>query len=339
MTLPIQKLPILVIHLILQTMGFQDMFLLTRISTKMKRIVQRMGRIPKHCLYVTIGRTIMIQIQTMTYDRYPDLMNVVARKNDPPGWFSPFNMKIGSVACLPSAFCKYSDGQNVVETCWNDIKVGCDELCNEIIELFNTPVRSVTLKLYRRTNYQNEINWTNSTFPNLVIFELIGHCNFQDYMWMIKNAKATEELHFGMEPSGYPVNKNSLVVIPLELKHIEIEHGKWVSLRQLEAIKSNYIMVKEADLTDSEINEFLMNLKNSKEKPKFKELYILFDRQSDTTVVFEGLQDEDVLEPNIGLQELVFKTGNGQKCAVTYNLFEFERPAIDLLGYEVLIED
>ncbi|CAL2051744.1 unnamed protein product [Caenorhabditis brenneri] len=264
MTLPIQKLPILVIHLILQTMGFQDMFLLTRISTKMKRIVQRMGRIPKHCLYVTIGRTIMIQIQTMTYDRYPDLMNVVARKNDPPGWFSPFNMKIGSVCCLPSAFY---------------------------------------------------------------------------YMWMIKNAKATEELHLGMEPSEYPVNKNSLVVIPLELKHIEIEHGKWVSLRQLEAIKSYYIMVKEADLTDSEINEFLKSLKNSKEKPKFKELDIMFDRQSDTAVVIEGLQDEDVLEPNIGLEELVFKTGNEQKCTVTYITDESEVPDVDLFGYEVLIKD
>ncbi|EGT40328.1 hypothetical protein CAEBREN_13664 [Caenorhabditis brenneri] len=342
MTFPIQKLPILVIHLVLQSMGFLDIFFLTRISTKMKRIVQTMSINPKHYLFFTIGKKITIGIRSKTNDQYAEFIYVDiyvdVKEYETEG--KVFNMKIGSADYLPSAICVYDDDlYGFVDTFWDDVEVGSIELYNELVEVFKAPVRSVTLKLDEIENYQNEINWTNSTFPTLIMFNIKGRCDFQDYMWMIKNAKATKTLLFQMKPNEYPENMNNLDVIPFKQEYIEIEHGKWVSLQQLKAIESLTIKVKYVNWTDSEINAFLKNLKSSEEKPKFKGLGIFFDRQTDTSAVFEGLQDEDALEPNIGLEKIVFKTGNQQKCTVIYSFDESDVPDVELLGYDILIED
>ncbi|EGT60084.1 hypothetical protein CAEBREN_02785 [Caenorhabditis brenneri] len=341
MALPIQKLPMLVIHLILQTVGFLDMFLLTRTSTKMRRIVQNMNRTPKHYLCVTIANQIMIQIQSKTNEEYSELMIVTDKENEPERRYT-FKMEIGSVDYLPSELLAralvlvLADGQVVVETYWNDVKSGCIELCNELVQVFNTPVRAVTLKLDEIENYQNAINWINSTFQGLILVKIEGDCNFQDYMWIMKNAKATKELRFEMKPNDYPKDTENLEVIPFELEGIEILHGKWINFQQLEAIKSDYIKIANIDWTDFKINTFLKNLKSSKEKPKFKELDIIIHRQS-THVVFEGLQERDAPDTD---KKLVFKTVNGQKCTVTYTRFVRNvHEDNNLFGFEILIKD
>ncbi|EGT60062.1 hypothetical protein CAEBREN_22670 [Caenorhabditis brenneri] len=111
-----------------------------------------------------------------TNEEYSEQMNVTVKENEPVGRFSPwkretFNMETGSLGYFPSAFCEYVDGQVVVETYWKSIKAGCIELCNELVQVFNTPVRAVTLELDKTINYLNEISWTNSTFPGLITFK------------------------------------------------------------------------------------------------------------------------------------------------------------------------
>ncbi|CAL2041526.1 unnamed protein product [Caenorhabditis brenneri] len=285
MALPIQKIPILVIHLILQNMRFLDIFLLTRTSTKMKRIVQIMNTTPKQNL---------------------------SKKTNLTG---------------------------AVDTYWKDTKAGCIKLCNELVEVFRTPVKGVTLDLDEIENYRNEIRWINSTFPALTIFTIKGKCSFQDYMWMIRNSRATEALYFEMKPTRYPDNMENLEVDFSKLETLVIDHGRWVSLQQLQAVNASYISIKDADLTDFEINAFLRSLESSGEKPKFEELHIFFYDEADADIILEGLNFEDgddSKQENI-FGDIVFKTGSGQKCTISYS--EFDDEGVALYGFEIRIKD
>ncbi|CAL2041530.1 unnamed protein product [Caenorhabditis brenneri] len=342
MTLPFQKLPYLVIQLILQKMRFLDLYMLSCTSAKTKRIVKNILKVRSYRLFVGVGEPLVLQIVSGTDEDYSEeirflserkLKDVIPEQED-----NVFLVNIGAVANVPSVYIEDDDNAVTCYTFWNNPKFGFNVISDAVSEVFGAKVEEVAMDVdvIPDYNYKIEIDWIENLFPTLPMFAMIGRCSFQDYIWLMKSVRAKKFVLFAMEPMGYPENHE---IVNLELKEIEIKHGRWMNLQDIQAIKARSIVVRDISLKDNEINMLLRNLQALKEKSNLKRMNLEFHREANPEIVLEGLNaiNEDLMKPKDSLKQWSFKLENGQKCTLIYAEYENDQPDVHKFAFKIRI--
>ncbi|CAL2041529.1 unnamed protein product [Caenorhabditis brenneri] len=316
-------------------MGFLDLFLLSCSSLKTKKIVKHVFTVRKHELVVDFQDALKLIIQSVTNPTYGEAIYLNSKDEQED---KVFHVKIGAVDRVPSDYAKEEGNHDalVLTTYWDDPKNGFNVLHDAVNEVFQATVKEVMIDLNEVAveSYQNVIDWVENQFPTLPTFRIIGRCSFQNYLWMMKNVKAKNSLLFSMEPTEYPENHET---VNLESEKIGIDHGKWIRLQDLQAMKARIIFLSDVSLTEQEINMFLRNLQALKEESYLRRLTFDFYREVNLEIVLEGLKVTEEEKPEDSLNQWSFEMENGAKCTVLYAEYEDEDADLQKFGFEIEI--
>lgn len=320
MALPLFKLPLLVVKLILETMGFIEIFLLTSTTTKTKQIFKNLVKVRNYELHLFMKKGgLTFDFRSISDPNFgaPIFVKpeVSQRKNE-------FGLKIGTIDKLSSKIFKLDNGTFFLAIyCNNTINRGT-EVYNVLMEVFRLPIQSITMSLedVSSENYRSWINWNNDLFYDIPFLDVGGKCSFHDYVWILKNVKTQNKLFLDVEPLDYPEDLENIEVLNVEVAFIIISHGKWVRLEQLKAFKAQIVDVNSASLTDSQINAFLRDWRDSEVASTLRELTICFNREADVNIVLQELDvtDENLLKSDDALNQWSFKSAKGEKLTVIY---------------------
>ncbi|CAL2041533.1 unnamed protein product [Caenorhabditis brenneri] len=337
MALPLFRLPILVIKLILETMGFIEIFVLASTSSDTKRIIKNLVRIRNHEMIILMEKECFVfHFQSKTI---PDFCAPIYMNSKE--CFKPknvFHMKIGDMYHVPSEFHRANDDTIILTIYWNHTVDHGTALYTALLEVFRIPQKGIIMNLNNVAveNCRSWINWNNDYFPDNSFLEITGTCSFHDYTWILKNVRTKHKLFLRVEPSGYPESPENIEILKFEVPIIIIHHGKWIKPQQLKAFKAEEIIVNSASLTDAQINTFLRDWMNSEEASMLKQLTIRFNREADSEVVLEGMDatDEDLMKPEDALSQWSFKMANGERCTVIYAEYEEN---VQTFGFEFIV--
>ncbi|CAL2052327.1 unnamed protein product [Caenorhabditis brenneri] len=317
MAIPLFRLPILVIKLILESMGFIDIFLLTSASSKTKKIVKNLIRVRNHEMLIFLDKKYhFFNFQNISN---PDLSEKIYTESRHRWSKNFFYLRIGTFDYVPSQFSPATNGIPILTTYWcNDIdheKV----LYNAFIELFRLPVRQISMDLngVAFSTRKNWINWFNETSFVASLLVIVGKCRFSDFVWILESVKTENSLVINAEPTDYSETFGSYNVnFAFKAELISIGYGRWVKLDHLKSIEARTV-----------------NWKDLKVALNMKKLNIFFEREADPEVVLEGLEltNEDLMKPDDSLNQWSFKMANGDKCTVIYAEFDVDVPTF---GFE-----
>ncbi|CAL2048180.1 unnamed protein product [Caenorhabditis brenneri] len=339
MALPFQKLPFLVMQNILQIIGFLDLFLLSCTSSKTKRIVKNVLNLRKHEMVVHFQDSLKIMIQTVINQNHCE---AIWSDNKNEQGNEVFYVNIGAVDRVPSVYTGSEEDHDklILTTYWLDRMQSFKVLYDVLVDVFNATIDGVMMDLnevpkHFVENHQELFDWIEDRFPTLPTFRIKGRCSFQSYIWLMKTAKARNSLQFAMEPTEYPENQET---VSLEAEKVEIHYGKWMKIKDIEAINAQAITIVDISLTDNEINALLKNLGAFKEKSDVKKLTLEFFRAADQEVVLEGLNaiNEDEKKPADCFNQWSFVLSNGEKCTVIYARYHDDMND-SMFGFDILI--
>ncbi|EGT39355.1 hypothetical protein CAEBREN_22831 [Caenorhabditis brenneri] len=316
MSLPLFRLPMLVIKLILETMGFFDMFVLTRTSSKTKRFFERLVTIRNHELILFMeSKDFAFDLQTKSGDILGSEIVLVPEKYRPD---DVFILKIGSTD-VASAFSNKKG--RIILSIYSDTSMYTGtQLCNALREEFKMPLQQIVMRLddVAVETYDYWITWNNTLFYDIPALTVMGKCSFSAYVWILKHVRTKHKLDFGLEPTEYD---NNVEIVEIQTDEtIFIDHGRWINVAQLNSIKARDITISEVFLTDSEINMFLKNWRDRGVASGWKQLDIHFNGEADLDIVLEGIDgtEEDLNRPADIIHQFSFNSRNGEKCTVCY---------------------
>ncbi|EGT40010.1 hypothetical protein CAEBREN_13949 [Caenorhabditis brenneri] len=334
MAIPLFRLPILVIQLILESMGFIDIFVLTSVSSKTKRIFKNLVKVKNHEMHIVMGK----KENFFTFQRRlnPDFFEQFyseSRKRHPK---EVFFMKIDTIDQVPSEFSPAEDGAAALTTYWSK---NCNHgamLYNALIELFELPVKRIKMDLtdVAVKTHRGWINWFNETLSDAFILEIMGECNFSDFVWMLENVKTENTLVFQIEATDYSDTfESSNINFTFKAKTVAIVDGRWIKMDHLKSIEARSVSLFKITLTDFQINLFLRDWKDLKEAFNMKQLIIFFEREADPGIVLAGMNatNEEMMKPDHVRNQWSFKMANGEKCTVTYAKLNVDVPTF---GFE-----
>lgn len=336
MSLPLLSLPLLILKMVLERMGFLDLFVITNTSAKMAEIVKKLVNFQNYRMQVFMEEDFVFSFRSTTD---PSLSESIFLYNEEDQDGDTFHLKIGTVDRVPCEYTDAEDGSLLLYTYWNNTVNRGTEVYNALLETFKIPANEVSLNLeeFKLDNFQNLINWINDMFPDVYTLRIMGKCSRQDYVWILKNVKAKQVVLFEMESPEDPWDREEFEVVDLEMDMIEIRHGEWVDLKHLDAIEARSILIDNASLIDYQINIFLYNLKQSQEKSKLKHLTIQFNREADFEDLLSELDatEEELSEPENSYNQWSFQMANGEKCTIIYAKYEDEDDDDVANGYEI----
>ncbi|EGT39992.1 hypothetical protein CAEBREN_22280 [Caenorhabditis brenneri] len=160
MAIPLFRLPILVIQLILESMGFIDIFVLTSASSKTKKIVKNLIRVRNHEMLIFLEK----KEHFFNFENIsnPDLFEQISSesRNRYPKDF--FYLRIGTFDYVPSEFSSATNGVPALTTYWCDDIDHEKVLYNAFIELFRLPVKQICMDL-NGVAFSTCKNWFNET--------------------------------------------------------------------------------------------------------------------------------------------------------------------------------
>lgn len=334
MALPLFRLPILVIKLIFETMGFIEIFVLTSTSSKTKRIFKNLVTIRNYEMTLFLG------MEDYTFDfrteSDPTFGAPIYLESEENQLEDVFSLKIGSCDNVPSAFSRAVGDHTIILTIyWSTNINNATELYNALSEVFKMPLKGINMDLKGISSEKciSWINWKNEYFPDIQCLDIVGTCSFQNYVWILKNVKTQKKLLLEVEPTEYPENPEIVEFLNVKMKTLMIRHGKWINIQQLKAFKGQKITIWNVSLTDFQVNTFLRDWNNSGVESNWKQLKIHFNREANSNIVLEGLDvtDEDFMRPDDVISQWSFNTKNGEKCTVVYT--EYESDVMDF-GFE-----
>ncbi|EGT44339.1 hypothetical protein CAEBREN_01224 [Caenorhabditis brenneri] len=330
MAFPLFRLPLLVVKLILETMGFIEMFVLTRTSSKTKRVFERLVTIRNHELILFLESTgFVFDLQTKSGVAVGCQIFLRPTENQPD---DVFMLKIGSTDVASALTNKngriilsiYSDTCMYTET----------QLVNALREVFRMPLQEMEMRLDNVAveTYHSWITWNNTMFYDIPGLHFAGKCSFSAYIWILKHVRTRHVLNFVLEPTEY---ENNAEIFEIQTdEEIFIDHGRWINdAAQLNSIKARNITIRDVSLSDTEINTFLKNWRDSGVASGWKQLDIHFNGEADLDVVLEGIDgtDEDLNLPAGVIHQFDFNSTNGEKCTVYYVL---NNPDALIFGFE-----
>ncbi|EGT60059.1 hypothetical protein CAEBREN_13422 [Caenorhabditis brenneri] len=251
-----------------------------------------------------------------------------------------FYVNIGAVDRVPSDYTETEEDHDklILTTYWDDRMQSFKVLYDVLVDVFHAAIDAVIMDLNEVSveKYQELFDWIEDHFSTLPTFRIIGRCSFQNYIWLMKTVKANNSLQFLMEPTEYPEN---LETVDLEADKVIIKYGKWLKIKDIQAIKARDIAIEDVLLTDNEINALLKNLDAFKEKSNVKTLTLDFLRAAEPEVVLEGLNaiNEDEMKPTDCLNQWSFVLSNGEKCTVIYAEYHNNLSDDLVFGFDILI--
>ncbi|CAL2052367.1 unnamed protein product [Caenorhabditis brenneri] len=316
MAFPLFRLPMLVIKLILETMGFLDMFVLTHTSSKTKRIFETLVKIRNHELLLFMESTgFVFDFRKQSGDALGFEIYLAPTEHQPD---DVFFLKIGSTDVSSTLF---NLNGRIILLIYSDTSMYTGtQLCNALREVFKIPLQEIVMRLddVAVTTYDFWITWNNTLFYDISALNFAGNCRFSDYVWILKHVRTRHLLNFDVEPTEYAHNPETF-----EIRNdgtIVIHHGRWINVVQLNSIKARDITILEVSLSDSEINTFLRNWRDSGVASDWKKLEISFNREANSDIVLEGIDvtNEDVIRPADIIHQWSFNSKNGEKCTVRY---------------------
>ncbi|EGT47351.1 hypothetical protein CAEBREN_18821 [Caenorhabditis brenneri] len=323
MALPLFKLPILVIKLLLETMGFVEIFLLTRTSLKIKRIYKHLVTIQNYEMRLYLENEVFIfEFQTKSGPIFNTAIYLNPKEYQHEDLFQ---LKFGSSDLAPSAFCITINGNLYLNVYWNRSINQATELYNALLEVFRIPLKGIQMDLHDVSveTHRSWINWNNEYFSDASYMAIKGTCSFHDYSWILENLR-TQTLFFDVLPTDYPEDPGNIAPVNIELAEIYIQNGRWINMQQLITFKAQSISIRDTALTDLEINQVLRDWRDSEIPPKLEQLCIYFNREANLDVVLQGLDatDEDLMKPDGTLDQWSFNMTNGKKCKAIYAEYE-----------------
>ncbi|EGT57198.1 hypothetical protein CAEBREN_11445 [Caenorhabditis brenneri] len=327
MTLPLFKLPILVIKLVLETMGFIDLFVLTSASSKTKRIVKNLITIRNFRMNIFIKKEAIVfcfqKIGNLNY------LNMIYMEPEKKRRDDVFRLKIGTNN-VPSTFDETVDNAIVLTIYWKQTIDHVTKLYNTFFEIFKTPLKGINIDLkdVAVETYRSWIKWNNDYFFDSLYLEIVGTSTFHDYVWILKNVRTKNMLFLNAEPTDYPEDPENNEIVNVEAASVYIWFGRWMSMQQLKAIKAESITVRRVSSTDSQINTFLREMKALEVPSYLKKLRVRFNREANPAVVLEGLDviNEDLERPDDVLNQWSFTMASGEKCTAIYVEYEGDVP-------------
>ncbi|CAL2027826.1 unnamed protein product [Caenorhabditis brenneri] len=283
-TIPLLKLPILVITNILESMGLIDRFLLAHVSQRMKRIVKNSSRVRNHRFLVFFNQRAGFRFQTMDRKTLPE--DFIVEDDDA----ADMNY-IEKLLRKPFKLSMSKTNRQILTIYWDDVFIGMKTICEEITELFSVPVNGVCFDL-NGVDYHLEsiINFTNSLDPRTESVRIDGEeCDFDQYKYVLENIKSPNNLACHAEPKEHL----EMGDISLKFEKIYIKSGQWVKLNHLKSIEANEIVIDHSNFTDQILNNLFRNLRGLLHS-KTKKLDIYFYRHVDIDTVMDGFDaDED----------------------------------------------
>ncbi|EGT46043.1 hypothetical protein CAEBREN_00924 [Caenorhabditis brenneri] len=138
MSFPIIRLPYLVFKMVLESMGFIDLFILTRTSKKMKRYVKNYVKVRNYEMNVDFDTHFELNFTNKSNEKQVEVFVVETiekyKSEDEPKCFP---LKLGNVDGINSGFYDSKCGEvPILGTFWNDMTAGLEKFYNEIIEIF-----------------------------------------------------------------------------------------------------------------------------------------------------------------------------------------------------------
>ncbi|EGT39358.1 hypothetical protein CAEBREN_01891 [Caenorhabditis brenneri] len=323
MALPLFKLPMLVIKLILETMGFIEMFLLCNVSSKTNRIFKNLVTIRNHEMLLFLRNNCFVfDFRTQANHTPVSEIHLKPRRNQ-SGDLMSLNVGNNDVAWE-----LLSVGGRITLVIYSDTSMYDGEVLYRVLfELFERPVQQVSINLndVAVATFRCWITWNNELFYDTPLLHILGKCSFSNYIWILENVRTRHRLYFAVEPTEYPSNPETVEIFAGGVEAIAILHGRWINIEQLNLLKIQDTTIQEVPLTDIQINRFLRNWRDSGVASNWKKLNIHFNRAANLDIVLEGIDvtDEDEIRPTGVIHQWSFNTGNGEKCTVCYARYNF----------------
>ncbi|CAL2052374.1 unnamed protein product [Caenorhabditis brenneri] len=330
MAIPLFKLPILVIKLIFEVMGFMDIFVLTNTSSKTKQAVKNLLTCKNQEMHIFMGKEAFFF--SLLRDSHPTRIEQIHSKSGERQPQKVFYLKIGTIDHVPSEFLPAKEGHAALAVYLNEKINHKEEIYNAISDLFKIPIKRIRMDLNDVPNeiHRSWINFFNENLSAASLLEIVGKCTFRDYFWILENAETRNMFSmradqtdfsddYGHHCAGYSFEGESIV----------ISDGRWICREDFESIYAKSINIAKTTIPDGQINKYLKDWKNMKrltlrEKMNLKELTIIFVYERNPEDLLEGLEatNEDLIKPVDVLNQWSFKMANGDKCTVTYAKYE-----------------
>ncbi|CAL2052365.1 unnamed protein product [Caenorhabditis brenneri] len=302
----------------IETTFFFFRFFLTSLSSRTKRIYKNLVTIRNHEMVLFLrNNSFVFEFRTKSGDMLCSSIYVNPRRDQPRNLFS---LKLGSNNVGSALF----DVNGIISLAFfsETSMYHGTELYNAFSELFKMPLREVQINLDDAAvaTYRCWITWNNELFYDVPLLTIQGKCSFSNYIWILENVRTRHRLYFGVEPTEYPNNPETVEILVGGIEAIAILHGRWINIEQLKLLKIQNITIQEVSLTDIQINRFLRNWRDSGVASDWKQLDIHFNRAANLDIVLEGIEvtDEDEIRPADVIHQWSFNTGNGKKCTACY---------------------
>ncbi|EGT39987.1 hypothetical protein CAEBREN_21770 [Caenorhabditis brenneri] len=198
MAIPLFRLPLLVIKLILESMRFCEMFVLTSASSKTKQYVKSLVKVKNHEMLIIMEKgELLFQFQHISNPDFWEQIYSEWGKSHPK---NVFFLKIGTIDQVPSEFSPAENGTAVLTIYWNENINHGAMLYNALIELFKLPVKYIQMDL-TGVEVKTQRGWIklfNETLSAASLLAIVGECDYSDCVWIRENVKTENGLAFNI---------------------------------------------------------------------------------------------------------------------------------------------
>ncbi|CAL2052328.1 unnamed protein product [Caenorhabditis brenneri] len=198
MAIPLFRLPIIVIKLILETMGFIEIFVLTSTSSKTKRICKNLVKVRNYEMQIFMKKgEFLFHFQNISNPHFWEQIYSEWGNSHPKNVFC---LKIGTIDQAPSEFLPAENGTAALTTYWSKNNNHGVMLYNALIELFKLPVKYIQMDLtgVEVKTHRGWIKLFNETLSAASLLAIVGECDYSDYVWIRENVKRENGLAFNI---------------------------------------------------------------------------------------------------------------------------------------------
>ncbi|EGT44350.1 hypothetical protein CAEBREN_21722 [Caenorhabditis brenneri] len=332
MAIPLFKLPILVIKLVFEVMGFIDIFVLTNTSSKTKQFVKNLLTCKNQEMHIFMGKEAFFF--SLLRDSHPTFLEQIHWKSGERQPQEVFYLKIGTIDHVPSEFLPAKDGHAALAVYLNENINHGEVIYNAIIDLFKIPIKHIRMDL---NDFPNEIHrsWIiffNENLSTASLLEIVGKCTFRDYFWILDYVNTKNMFAMRADQTDFSDDYgHHCADYSFEGESIVVSDGRWICREDLRSIDARSINIARILISVDDINKYLRDWKNMKKEDRLdltflnlKELTIIFEYERNRENLLEGLEatNEDLIMPVDVLNQWSFKMANGDKCTVTYAKYE-----------------
>ncbi|CAL2027774.1 unnamed protein product [Caenorhabditis brenneri] len=312
------KFPYLVYQRVIKLMNPMAQLDISQCSKKMKNSVKHCFTTGNYSMHLSMLEFLLFSIYTPDQTVRSDFSISEADVRNPLDEdVTTFRRKIGK---NHRVLCHLRDDEPVLDTFWADMVVGAKEIYKELIEVFGISLNSVEVDLDKFKDYATMLRWLNKVDVQSWVFTATSIPD-SEFVYLIEHVVTQKSVKIDIRPSdGFKMS-----TAKVKIGHLKLQNSHWVTLKNLQTLKSVTIDLNNVVLTDEMMNKFLKELAN----PNLEYLKLRFEGILNVEKVLEGLETEKVGDKDVreyrkhGIQTdnkdaFNIRLGNGNVCSIGF---------------------